>query len=131
MLFNNALILFFLCFWACHLQKAMSLYSKSSNRQKPEKNNCLLGTPDLEESDVHNQAEGGNMQIEAATDNILLEGVTPNLSNDMEVDKKVCSNFVSDSDSIIFKNAEECEQVMKESSEVGLSRIPISTESTH
>jgi hypothetical protein len=130
MLFNDALILLFLCLCVCHLQKAMSLYSKLSKRQKPEKNNGLLGTPDLEESEVHNQAEEGNMQVEAVAANILLEGVQPNLGNDMEVDKKVSSNFVSDSDSIIFKNA-ECEEVMKESSEVGLSRIPISTENTH
>lgn len=109
----------------------MSLYNKLSNRQKPEKNNGLLGAPDLKESEVDNQAEESNMQVEAVTDNILLEGVTPNLDNDTEVDKKVSNNFVSDSDSIIFKNAEECEQVMKESSEDGLSRIPISTENTH
>lgn len=101
----------------------MALYNKLSNRKKPERNNV----PDLKESE-----EVLNMEVEVpVTDN----SITPDLGNDdMEVDKKVSvtSNFVSDSDSIIFKNAEECEEVvMKESSEDGLSRIPITTQNTH
>lgn len=102
----------------------MSLYNKLSNRKKPER----INAPDLVESE-----EVLNMEVEVpVTDNNI---ITPDLGNDdmMEVDKKVAvtSNFVSDSDSIIFKNAEECEEVMKESSEDGLSRIPITTQNTH